>query len=43
VAFEQVTPLGDLSIRWSGDGDDAGVDVSDEFDLDLVPGAAEDR
>jgi segregation and condensation protein A len=31
VAFEQVTPLGDLSVRWTGDG--AGdVDIHDEFD-----------
>jgi segregation and condensation protein A len=31
VSFEQVTPLGDLSVRWTGDG--AGeVDIHDEFD-----------
>nr|WP_187361148.1 segregation/condensation protein A [Phytoactinopolyspora mesophila] len=33
VAFEQVTPLGDLTIRWTGDDDDdAPIGVSDEFD-----------
>ncbi|WP_036564640.1 segregation and condensation protein A [Nocardioides halotolerans] len=33
VGFDQVTPLGELTIRWTGD-DDADVDdlVSDEFD-----------
>jgi len=31
VSFEQVTPLGELSIRWTG-GDDGGVEVTDEFD-----------
>jgi segregation and condensation protein A len=38
VAFEQVTPLGDLTIRWTGDDDDdAPIGVSDEFDTpDLV-------
>lgn len=31
VSFEQVTPLGDLSVRWTGEG--AGeVDIHDEFD-----------
>jgi len=31
VSFEQVTPLGDLSVRWTGDN--AGeVDLHDEFD-----------
>ena len=33
VAFEQVTPLGDLTIRWMGD-DDAQVEVTDEFDVE---------
>lgn len=33
VAFEQVTPLGDLTIRWTGD-DDAQVEVTDEFDIE---------
>lgn len=31
VAFEQITPLGDLTIRWTG-RDDAVVQVTDEFD-----------
>lgn len=31
VSFEQVTPLGDLTVRWTGEG--AGeVDIHDEFD-----------
>lgn len=33
VAFEQLEPLGDLTIRWTGDDDDdAVVNVGDEFD-----------
>ncbi|WP_246222619.1 segregation and condensation protein A [Phytoactinopolyspora limicola] len=33
IAFEQLTPLGDLTIRWTGDDDDdAPIGVSDEFD-----------
>ena len=31
VAFEQLTPLGELTIRWTG-GDDAEWAISDEFD-----------
>jgi segregation and condensation protein A len=31
VSFEQVAPLGDLTIRWMG-SDDGDVDVSDEYD-----------
>ena len=31
VAFEQVAPLGDLTIRWIG-SDDGTVDVQDEYD-----------
>jgi segregation and condensation protein A len=31
VAFEQITPLGDLTIRWTG-SDDGTVTVTDEFD-----------
>lgn len=30
VAFEQVTPLGELSIRWTGGEDD--IEINDEFD-----------
>jgi segregation and condensation protein A len=33
VAFEQITPLGDLTIRWTGT-DDGSIDVTDEFDVD---------
>ena len=31
VGFDQVTPLGELTIRWTG-SDEGDVDVSDEFD-----------
>ena len=39
VAFEQVTPLGELTVRWTGD-EDADVDalVTDEFDGAPPPG-----
>ena len=33
IAFEQITPLGDLTIRWTGH-DEGDIDVSDEFDVD---------
>ena len=33
VLFEQITPLGDLTIRWTG-SDDGEVDVTDEFDVE---------
>lgn len=33
VAFEQLTPLGDLTIRWTGD-DETEVEVTDEFDVE---------
>ncbi len=33
VAFEQLTPLGDLTVRWTGD-DDTDIDVTDEFDVE---------
>jgi segregation and condensation protein A len=41
VSFEQVTPLGELTIRWTG-SDDGDVVVSDEFDAedDADPGRA---
>ncbi|HEY9409067.1 MAG TPA: segregation/condensation protein A [Jiangellaceae bacterium] len=41
VAFEQLTPLGELTIRWSGDDDDdRPVEVGAEFDeAELVPAA----
>jgi segregation and condensation protein A len=31
VAFEQLSPLGDLSVRWTGD-DDTDIEITDEFD-----------
>ena len=31
VAFEQVTPLGELSVRWTGT-DDGEIEVGDEYD-----------
>jgi segregation and condensation protein A len=31
VSFEQITPLGDLSVRWTGDSDGS-IDLHDEFD-----------
>jgi segregation and condensation protein A len=31
VGFDQVTPLGELTVRWTG-GDDADVEITDEFD-----------
>ncbi len=33
VTFEQITPLGDLTIRWTG-GDETEVVVTDEFDVE---------
>jgi segregation and condensation protein A len=33
VSFEQVTPLGELTIRWTG-ADDSELAISDEFDTD---------
>jgi segregation and condensation protein A len=31
VAFDQVTPLGELTVRWTG-AEDGEVDIHDEFD-----------
>jgi len=39
VSFEQATPLGDLSIRWTGG--EHGVEVTDEFDEDLAAAPVE--
>jgi segregation and condensation protein A len=36
VAFEQVTPLGELSVRWTG-ADQGDIEVVDEYDESLVP------
>jgi segregation and condensation protein A len=33
IVFEQITPLGDLTIRWVGQ-DDGEISVTDEFDMD---------
>lgn len=38
VAFEQVSPLGDLTVRWTG-GEDTEVDVTDDYG-DPVPATA---
>ena len=40
VAFEQLTPLGELTVRWTG-ADTGDLDISDEFDV-AEPAAAED-
>lgn len=43
VAFEQITPLGDLTVRWTG-SEDGEIDVSDQFDVERdVDRAAEDE
>ena len=44
VSFEQVTPLGELTVRWTGD-DDADVDtlIHDEFDGTPAPGDEPDE
>ena len=33
VAFEQITPLGDLTVRWTG-SDEGEISVADEFDVE---------
>jgi segregation and condensation protein A len=38
VAFEQLTPLGELTIRWTG-SDDGELTISDEFDAPAGAGA----
>ncbi len=40
VVFEQISPLGDLTIRWVGQ-DDGEVDVTDEFDVEREIDAVE--
>jgi segregation and condensation protein A len=45
VAFDQMTPLGELSIRWTG-SEDAEVEITDEFDgtpPEAGPAETEDR
>jgi segregation and condensation protein A len=42
VSFDQMTPLGELSIRWTG-SDDAEIEINDEFDgTPAEPAVAED-
>ena len=41
VAFEQLTPLGELTVRWTGT-EDGELDISDEFDLPPAPPADEE-
>lgn len=38
IGFDQVTPLGELTVRWAGDDDD--VEVTDEFDASTDGAAA---
>ena len=40
VTFEQITPLGDLTIRWTGP-EDADIVVTDEFDVEREVDRAE--
>jgi segregation and condensation protein A len=44
VGFEQVTPMGELTVRWTG-ADDGEVDITDEFDGEPAPAppAADDE
>jgi len=41
VAFEQLTPLGELTIRWTGTSEGE-LDISDEFDVTASAGPADD-
>jgi segregation and condensation protein A len=41
VAFEQLTALGELTVRWTGT-EDGELDISDEFDVPGTPPAAEE-
>ena len=36
VSFDQMTPLGELTVRWTG-AEDADVEITDEFDGDPPP------
>ena len=42
VAFEQLTALGELTVRWTG-SEDGELDISDEFDAPATPPAAEEE
>jgi len=43
VGFEQLTPLGELTVRWTG-SDDGELTISDEFDApaEAEPAAGEE-
>jgi segregation and condensation protein A len=45
ISFDQITPLGDLRIRWTG-SDDHDISISDEFDVEphdiIIPEVAVD-
>jgi segregation and condensation protein A len=45
VAFDQVTPLGELTVRWTGaeDGDVAVASDFDEADDGVLDGVGQDR
>jgi segregation and condensation protein A len=36
VAFDQLTPLGDLNVRWTG-VDDSEIEIDDEYDEHAPP------
>jgi segregation and condensation protein A len=36
VGFDQVTPMGELTVRWTG-AEDGEVDITDEFDGEPEP------
>ncbi len=38
VAFDQVSPLGELTVRWTG-GEDDDIEIEDEFDGTPLPTA----
>ena len=40
MAFDQMTPLGELTIRWTGT-DEGNIAVSDEFDEEQKPPSEE--
>jgi segregation and condensation protein A len=40
VSFEQLTPLGELTVRWTG-ADQGDLSISDEFDAGTRPAGAE--
>jgi segregation and condensation protein A len=41
VSFDQVTPLGELTVRWTGTEDDE-IEITDEFDGDLPEDAPDE-